>query len=120
MKQKILVIDDDKVMRDLCRITLEENGYEVFELESGDRSLGIIEQKLIDLVVLDVFMEGKEGVETIRDIRKVFHTLPVIAVSSDETFLKILEQFGANTSLPKPIELDLLLVKVRELLERVY
>ena len=115
--KRILVIDDDPMIRIVIRAGLEDEGYEIFELESGTHALDTITSQAIDLVILDILMDGKEGIETITDIRKISRNLPVIVMSSSSLYLDCAMDLGANHAINKPIKLNDLSLKVRELLK---
>jgi len=114
--KRILVIDDDSMIRMVLRSELEEEGYEVHELESGEGATAMIEKIGIDLITLDLYMEGKEGLNTLMDIRKSFKEQPIIVISSNDDFFEIALDMGANRTVKKPIDMDNLLEMVKELL----
>lgn len=117
----ILVIDDDKLFRTMMRRTLESAGYEVSEAENGEVGLRIFAAKAADLVITDILMPDKEGIETIRELRSRGHAVKILAVSGGgrtkmTEFLKIAERFGADASLRKPFRTQELLDQVAGLL----
>ena len=79
--RKILVVDDEKPCLSLLQWHLQRNGYEVLTAMNGDEALKVLEKHSVDLVITDIIMPGKDGLETIRDIRKRWPTLKVIAIS---------------------------------------
>ena len=68
----ILVIDDEASVRALVRQVLEEEGYLVNEAADGEEGLAQLQSTPIDLVITDIFMPHKEGIETIRELRRQF------------------------------------------------
>lgn len=121
-KQKILVIDDEHTVRETVSMMLADYGYEV-EL-AGDGNLGLrkIEAFQPDLVITDIIMPEREGVETILEIRRRWPRLPVIAISgggrtSNMDFLEVARRFGASETLAKPFTIEVLAAAVARVLE---
>jgi len=114
--KKILVVDDEKGIRFIIKNQLESNGFEVVEAEDGSNVVERIETDQIALVILDVMMDGKEGVQTLIDIRERYADIPVLMISSEEVYLQLVVKFGASEILAKPIELSVLQQKVNALL----
>ncbi len=77
---RILVIDDEPDIRRLLRLALEEAGYEVWEAQEGEDGLAIARQKECDLAIVDLFMPGKEGLETILALRRDMPQIKLIAM----------------------------------------
>lgn len=118
----ILVIDDDVDVRQCVREILEHTGYSVLEAENGSVGLGLFRRNNVDLVIVDLFMPEKEGIETIIELRKEFPDLKIIAISGGipgygpDNFLNIAQKLGANSSLDKPFNMEQLLAAVKKLL----
>lgn len=115
MSKHILVVDDDEMIRRIIRAGLESEGYRLSVLTDGRAVMSHLRQNNIDLVILDIFMEGKEGFETALEIIQEFPTLPVLMISSDAGYLNTAEAFVQDTLL-KPISIPLLRQKVSALL----
>jgi CheY-like chemotaxis protein len=104
----ILVIDDEASVRALVRQVLEEEGYLVSEAADGEEGLSQLQSTPIDLVITDIFMPHKEGIETIREMRRQFSNVKVIAISGGgrqsrlEPPLSEAALFGAHHILAKP------------------
>ncbi len=118
---RILVIDDDELIRDTLRDVLEEAGYRVVEARDG--AMGVRKHKAnpCDLVITDIIMPEKEGLETIVELKRDYPQLRIIAVSGGGRvqkfdFLSLAEQFGADRILQKPFKNTELLETVRTLL----
>src|SRR5580698_9965735 len=77
----ILVIDDDKSLRSLVRYLLVHAGYEVLEASDGGEGIEIVKQATIHLLITDMVMPGKEGLETIRQVHALYPTLKILAMS---------------------------------------
>jgi CheY-like chemotaxis protein len=119
--QKILVIDDNVVVRNTIAQILESDGYEVLSAENGRRGLTVFRHEHPDLVVTDIIMPEKEGIETIRDIRDCSPNAKIIAISGggrigNTDFLKIARQLGASEVVAKPLDPDHFLEIVRSCL----
>jgi CheY-like chemotaxis protein len=120
--QRILVIDDDENIRLLLRAILEREGYQVLEASDGDKGLKEYKKNPTDLVITDLIMPGKEGIETIRDLRREFPGIKIIAVSGGgrigpESYLKMAKGVGALRTLSKPLDRLGLLQAVEEVME---
>ncbi len=118
----ILVVDDDAAIRKLMKTLLSAEGHEVRESSSG---VGVVEQHCrtpFDLIVLDIIMPDKEGLETLMELRRCEHKTNVLAVSGGGyggvlDFLPVAEKMGATKVLKKPFSREDFLVACRELLE---
>jgi DNA-binding response OmpR family regulator len=117
----ILVIDDDEVIRALLRDFLERDGYEVMEAENGKIGLKLLRENGADLVITDLIMPEKEGIETIRELRKDFSDVKIIAISGGgaigpETYLQMAKSMGAHRVFGKPFSLQEISEAIRELI----
>ena len=118
----ILVIDDDQDVRTCIRNILEHSGYSVLEAENGSVGINIFRHNPVDLVIIDLFMPEKEGIETIIELRKEFADLKILAISGGipgygpDHFLHIAQKLGADGTLDKPFNMQQLLSKVDILL----
>ena len=104
---KILVVDDDELVRESIADVLRSAGHAVLLAENGDEGLDALARESVDLVVLDILMPRREGIETIREIRKSRKTLPVLAISGGDTtgwidFLHMAKALGADHTMAKP------------------
>ncbi len=106
----ILVIDDDEDMRDVISMTLIRAGYEVVTATDGEHGMVAVKDRLdtpFDLVISDIFMPGKDGIEFLGSLRQLYPNLPVIAVTGGFTGVKkpyadSMTAMGAAQSLLKP------------------
>jgi DNA-binding response OmpR family regulator len=118
----ILVIDDDQDVRSCLRNILEHSGYSVLEAENGRIGIDIFRHNPVELVIVDLFMPEKEGIETIIELRKEFADLKILAISGGipgygpDHFLHIAQKLGADGTLDKPFNMQQLLSKVELLL----
>ncbi len=106
---RILVVDDDESVRSLLRAQLERRGHEVHEAGDGDAALGAYRDLEPDLVLLDVFMPRRDGLETVRALRSDHPDARVVAMSAGGAFadfepLRAALAFGASAALVKPID----------------
>lgn len=118
---QVLVIDDDPQVLHLLERVLSSEGYDVLLAPEGNRGLELVRAHPVDLVICDLLMPDKEGLETIREIRAWDAGLPVIAISGggaygDESYLPLARRLGATRSLAKPFPPAELASVVHELL----
>ena len=111
---RILVIDDDTALRQFIRDVLEDSGYSVEEQTDGALGLKAYQRQPADLVLTDIVMPNKEGLETIQGFRRLFPDVKIIAMSgglSSSHFdpLPLALQFGAKRTLKKPFLMNDLL-----------
>lgn len=105
----ILVIDDERSIRELLADVFSSAGHEVAVAETGTDGVRSAEKRLPDLVVTDILMPDKEGIETILDLRRLAPTLPIIAMSGGTVRGKIdvlgmARRFGAVRTYAKPFD----------------
>jgi DNA-binding response OmpR family regulator len=119
MREKILVIEDDEVMRELMRMSLEQNGYEVTTAEDGVRGYDAALFLKPDLIVTDIQMPGADGIHVVRRVRDTasLETTPILVTTAFGTGTGTFSlQIGANAFEPKPINSQSFLSTVRRLL----
>lgn len=117
----ILVIDDDQHVRGMLRTVLEDFGYNVLEAPDGNVGVQLFSENRVDLIITDIIMPDKEGLETIREIKKSSPDAKIIAISGGAkvgpgTYLKLAERLGAQRVFEKPIQISVLLSSIAELL----
>jgi len=118
---QLLVIDDEPSVREVTRRTLEAAGHSVVTAENGEVGYEAFTAQPFDLVITDVLMPVREGVETVRAIRSI-SAVPIVVISGGGRlnamgFLQIAEEFGATASLEKPFRLTELLEIVDRLVK---
>lgn len=118
-KEKILIVDDEKEIRDLVEIYLKGEGYETLKAADGEEALYLLRGNDIDLVILDVMMPKLNGIETCLKIREESE-LPIIMLSAkSEDIDKILGlNMGADDYLSKPFNTLELIARVKSQLRR--
>lgn len=116
----VLVVDDEQEFRDITVKRLGRRGLEVRGAESGEKALEILEQSSIDVVVLDVKMQGLDGIETLRRIRNMKPLVEVVLLTGHASVDSGIEgmKLGAFDYLMKPIELESLLEKLTDAYEK--
>jgi CheY-like chemotaxis protein len=107
--QKILVVDDDSLVRDTLVRILERKGYQVLVASDGLCGLSMFRSEQPDLVITDIIMPEKEGLQTIREIRSECPDARIIAISGgarigNMDFLNFAGKLGASEIMPKPFD----------------
>jgi len=116
---RILVVDDERSMRELLAIVLRREGYEVLLAENGRAAIELLEREPVDLLISDIKMPDLSGVEVLRAAKKVDQDIlgiMITAFASTETAVEAM-RLGACDYLSKPFDIDLLKMKVREKIE---
>jgi len=119
---KILVIDDNDLVRTSTRTILESEGYLVDEAGDGDAGIARAKSSTPDLILTDIVMPNKEGIEMIRDLRSRGYDGPIIAMSGGgrldpNEVLGLAGKLGANACIAKPFKKAELLAKVKACLD---
>lgn len=118
---KILVVDDDEQVRIMLKLTLEREGYGVDEAQDGVDALRKYDPAEHDLIITDIVMPEKEGIETIMELRAGNPDVKIIAISgggriNPEDYLKWAKRFGVEQTFTKPVDRQELLAAVAGLL----
>jgi YesN/AraC family two-component response regulator len=117
---KILVIDDEEQIRGLLKRLLKNKGHLVVTADNGAVGLKLLAQEVFDLVITDIFMPEKEGMETIIEIKREFPSVKILAVSGGDSqgcdYLPMARPLGADASLNKPFNNDDIIRLVEALL----
>jgi len=117
---RILVVDDDFQMREMLGVILERKGYDVKTASDGKAALQLQSTKPFDIVITDMIIPEKEGMETISELRRGYPRVKIIAISAGgrnrpEGYLELARQIGADRVLVKPFGSWEILGAVREL-----
>ena len=121
---RILIIDDETSLRGTLRRALEGEGHEVVDAPDGQEGIRLYQEHPADVVVTDILMPGKDGLEVIRELRQMDRQVKIIGISGGGKkgkleFLSYAEAFGADRVFPKPFDLEEFLDAVDELVGRV-
>jgi len=124
---KILVVDDDPAVQMTIRLLLERAGHHVDVAGDGRKGIAAFEADDFDLLFLDIFMPGMDGLETMRHVHRLKPAMPIVVISgrplvtdedSQPDFLAMAIKLGAISSLPKPFRPADLLATVESCLAR--
>ena len=116
--ESVLIVDDEKKIRDIYRKLLTEEGYEIIETSNAVDAYEILEKKKVDLVILDIQLPKIKG-DTLHEVLRFFHNQSKVLVASVyplETQMQLLP--GAADYYDKSLGLDVLLIKIKRLLRR--
>lgn len=121
MKYQILVVEDEKEIRDIILKYLDKEGYECYQAKDGFEALNIFNHNNIHLVILDVMMPGIDGFEVLSEIRKISE-VPVIMLTARQEEVDRLKgfDFGADDYVVKPFSVKELMKRIKILLKRIY
>ena len=117
-RESLLVVDDDASLNELYRLELEEEGYRVRSASSGPEALALLGKEPADLVVLDIRMEGMDGLDTLGEILKVRRELPVVINTAYSNFKTDFGTWSADAYVVKSADLTELKTRIREVLRR--
>jgi two-component system, OmpR family, phosphate regulon response regulator OmpR len=119
MRNRVLIVDDDLKLQKLLKEYLGGNGFSVGTLPEGSRILETIRAEAPDIVILDIMLPGKDGLEVLKDIRRDY-AVPVIMLTAkgEDTERIIGLELGADDYLPKPFNPRELLARMKAILRR--
>ena len=118
---KILLVDDDQQVRNMLKLTLERAGHAIVEADNGNIAVQKFQRNDIDLVITDIVMPEKEGIETIMELRSLDPAVKIIAISgggriNPDDYLNWARRFGVRHTFKKPVDRAQLLEAINELL----
>ncbi len=119
---RILIIDDDEQIRKLTAAVLERAGFETASASEGAEALRAHRAQPADVVLCDLYMPGKDGIETIRELRQQFPEVKIVAMSgggslSGSSALRFARNLGARELLAKPFSPEDLLLAIQRLVD---
>ncbi len=118
-QERILVVDDEERIRSIVRSYLQQEGYQVDEAATGEDAVARIRERTPDLVVLDVRLPGIDGMEVLRQVRRVSDVYVIMLTArTDETDKLIGLEVGADDYMTKPFSPRELVARVRAVLRR--
>jgi DNA-binding NtrC family response regulator len=117
---KVLVVDDEEDFRETLIKRLQKRNLDVKGAENGEKALEMVKKYLFDLVILDVKMPGIDGIETLREIKKMRPLVEVIMLTGHASVESGIEgmKLGAFDYIMKPTDLDKLLEKMRQAFDK--
>lgn len=118
----LLVIDDDEHIRNTFCVIFQNQGHYCLTAKNGKDALRLMSEHHIDLVLTDILMPEKDGLETIMEIRRSYSRVKIIAISGGgivfaEKYLKMASVLGADRICEKPVPISRLISMVNELIE---
>lgn len=116
------MIEDDDDFRKMLKVMLRQAGYEVFEASNGKEGMIVYDSQEIDLVITDIFMPEKEGVQTVMELRDKNPAVKIIAISGGGSrdkleYLESVKDIGVQKTFTKPFVSRDFLAGIRDLLE---
>lgn len=119
MKTRIMVVDDDPNIRELVRLYLEKEGFEIVTAERGDEAVKLFRASPPNLMLLDVMLPGMDGWQVCREVRKISNIPIIMLTAKDETFDKVLGlELGADDYVVKPFDSKEVVARIKAVLRR--
>ena len=117
---RILIVDDEEVLRDVLEVVLRREGFDVVLAASGEEALSVLDNDEVDLVILDVMLPGISGIDTLRAIRISNPSLPVLIITAFSSIDGAIEamKHGAFHYIPKPFKNEEVVLTVNKALEQ--
>jgi DNA-binding NtrC family response regulator len=117
---RILIVDDEEVLRDVLDAVLRREGFDVVSASSGEEALSLLDGEEIDLVILDIMLPGISGIDTLRSMRISNPHLPVIVITAFSSIDGAIEamKYGAYHYIPKPFKNEEVIITVNKALEQ--
>ena len=120
MDTALLIVDDEEGIRETLSGIFEDEGYIVTAVASGEEALGVLREQSPDLVLLDVWLSGMDGIQILQEIKKTSPDLPVVMISGHGNIELAVKatRMGAYEFLEKPLSLERVLLVARRALEK--
>ncbi|MBI5769291.1 MAG: response regulator [Verrucomicrobia bacterium] len=117
----VLLLEDNEAYRTLIAEVMTQAGFDVIAVPDGRRVAAILRERPVDLVISDLVMPERDGIETMTELHYTHPQLPVIAISGDmpmnrDLYLRLAEKLGASRVLAKPFKMEALICAAREAL----
>jgi len=111
---KILVVDDEAETREILKVFLESEGYNVSLLEKGENVIKTIASEIFSLVLLDIRLPDVDGIELLKKIQKIDAELPIMMITGYKDAEKVIEAFreGARDCILKPFNFEYMKTKI--------
>jgi two-component system cell cycle response regulator CpdR len=118
----VLIIEDDEVMREMLMDMMESEGLSSIGAENGNIAIELLAKTKFDLVITDLIMPEREGLETIFYLKQHHPSIPIIAISGGarlepKSYLSVAKTFGVNYTFEKPIDRESFLIAVKTCLD---
>jgi len=121
MSKRILIVDDEEVIRKFLKIHLNKLGYEVTEAEDGQKAIDRIGERKFDLIICDVMMPNKNGWEVVKEVKSnpKLDQIPIILLTAKNDDVEMFKgyELGANYYMTKPFTKDQLLYGLKLMFE---
>ena len=121
-KTKVLIVDDEPDILEFLQYNLTRNGYDVVQAANGKEAIKLANEEIPDLILLDIMMDGMDGVETCYELRKndkLYNTIIAMLTARNEEYSEIAGlEAGADDYIQKPIRPRLLLSRIKALMRR--
>jgi CheY-like chemotaxis protein len=120
---RVLIVEDDAIIRDMLVQMMRQEGYDTYEAEDGKEALKIVDSRKPNLVITDLLMPEKEGLELIQEVRKKDKKIKIVAISGGSRLidadqsLKTAQLIGADRVCKKPLNRTKFIQDMRELIE---
>lgn len=116
----ILVVEDDRELRELFCTVLTENGYRPLEAGDGEEALKVMETEYVDLIISDIMMPHMDGYELTKEIRRANMNLPILMITAKDSSFYKKEGFQAGTDdyMVKPVDVNEMIWRIKALLRR--
>lgn len=120
MNKKILIVDDDKDLREMMQLLLQQKGYTVIVAGTCEDGISAFYRENPDLILLDINVHDEDGREVCRKIKSdaQYYHIPVIMISGNAEALKTYKTYGANDIMEKPFDFDMLQQMVASYLDK--
>ena len=119
-KHRIMVIDDEKIVGDMAKLSLEKDGYEVETFLSGEPALARLKEKGFDIVVTDLKMKGMDGMEVLKTVRLLYPRTQVIMITAFANLDSAIEAMRGEVFdfFPKPVKIKELKASIARAIEK--
>ena len=119
-KNSIMVIDDEKIVGDMAKMSLEQEGYDVETFLNGESALARLQQKSFDVVITDLKMKGIDGLEVLRTVKHLYPQTVVIMITAFANLDVAIEALRDDVQdfFPKPVKIKELKASIKKALEK--
>ena len=117
---KVLVVEDDRELRELFSRVLSRHGYKTLEAGNGEEALSVLDSEYIDVIISDIMMPVMDGYELVRSLREANITIPVLMITAKDAFSDMERGFlsGTDDYMVKPVNVNEMVLRVGALLRR--